>query len=211
MNNNTMKLLFFIFFSALLIAPCYGETKLDPSERLLGSWELVEGEPVGLKLRFLDDGTYTVNDTKAGKWNILDDGTLKLELFDESGDTEVLEMEFVGNQLMITHIDIGETDVFNRLAPCSGETSFDPSERLLGSWELVEGEDVGLKLRFLDDGTYTVNGNKAGKWNILDDGTLKTEVTYWGFPSLYEMEFVGNQLITTNINDGKTDVFNRLE
>ena len=120
MKNNILKLAFLSFLSFLLLAACSSETSLDPSERLLGKWELVDIEYAGMTYRFLDDGTFMASFESrsiAGKWSILGDGALKMDFTSALGGTDVYlgEMEFDGNQLIITDKDDGEIAVFNRL------------------------------------------------------------------------------------------------
>lgn len=94
----------FIFF--LLLTACSS----DPSKKILGTWQETAGDKIVVE--FLDDGTFSLKrgiQSMSGKWSILGDGRLKIEV-SAFGMTQIqtAKIQFDGDQLLLTD-EKGET------------------------------------------------------------------------------------------------------
>lgn len=138
-----------------------------PSNKILGSWKDSQGEGT---FEFLDDGTLLVGLTKggkkvSGKWSILKDGRLKIEMRTMWGASKVRvqEYKFEGDQLIFMG-ESGETDRLDRLTD-SGSAALDAAtstKRFIISDEFIRDSQTGLD--WLVGADQDTDYNSAMQW-----------------------------------------------
>jgi len=110
-----MKKSLLIVSVALLIFSLIGCTN-DPSTVILGAWQMEEDQ--GKVVEFLDDGSLSTKNgqqTGSGRWSMLGDGRLNLEISTSGGSKSfTCEVQFVDNRMILTS-EAGDAEKYIRL------------------------------------------------------------------------------------------------
>ena len=110
-----MKKSFLIVSAALLIFSIIGCTN-DPSKVILGAWQMEDDK--GKVVEFLADGSLSTKNGKqtgSGRWSMLGNGQLNLEISTASGPRNfTCEVQFIDN-LMILTSEAGDAEKYIRL------------------------------------------------------------------------------------------------
>lgn len=89
-----------------------------------------------------------------------------------------------------------------------------PEEKIVGKW--MNTEDNSSKMEIFDDGTLVAFDESSpvrvnGKWNFLDDGRLKLEMSFMGMEitETAQITFEGDKMIS--VTERETEIFVRVE
>ena len=104
-----------IVSAVLLVFSVIGCTN-DPSKVILGAWQMEEDQ--AKVVEFLDDGSLSTKDgqqTGGGRWSMLGDGKLNLEISTPGGSKSfTCAVQFVDNRMILTS-EAGAAEKYIRL------------------------------------------------------------------------------------------------
>ena len=147
----------------LLVSGCGG----SPQDRLVGTWQEIDGEQNIIE--FFSDGSFSLNLDKGdigsmeklnGKWLVLEDGRLKLDI-SMFGTTQSIvgKLDFDGGEMVLTD-DNGKATRHKRLTTTGGSGLSTTSERAVAP---PKSKDVASPSEFVGSWKGSAKGGGSSK------------------------------------------------